>query len=115
MTEHERDELEELRHQELIEQARAIEKAIQDSRERSALEHGAIINVVRESAKEYEDAVEAMREQNSHEHSRMQRIHDWVASQIGRLMARFGFLHDKDSPGPQKRPARDDTWPGDKK
>lgn len=70
-----------------------------------------IKGTVRESSKDYEDAVAAMRTQNSHEHGRMQRIHDWVASELGRIVRRFGFLSDKDAPEPPLNPPDDKSPP----
>lgn len=45
-------------------------------------------------------SVQAMREQNSNEHSRMQRIVEWMYDQTTSLMRRFGFLVDKNAPEP---------------
>jgi hypothetical protein len=83
--------------------------------DKNSQEHGSIITVVRESARDYESAVEAMRKQNSNEHGRMQVVHDWVARQVDRLLKRFGFLDDRVNPEPPYRSSRDKTWPGDKK
>lgn len=59
-----------------------------------------ILSALAETKVDVAASVEAMRKQNSHEHGRMQRVHDWVADQVDRMLTRLGFLADKNHPRP---------------
>ena len=87
MTEHERDELEEIRHQEIMER-------LERNREKSSQEHGAIVTIVNEQNRETRAHIGSEIETVAKDMAHFKNFMDRMRKAMLRFLARHGMGND---------------------